>query len=151
MADFSDISNWRQEFYEFNERDDEETKEFYNKFNGTVEPLIPVSQVLEFMEVLFQHDELREAVEKRWEWNKVLIAHGNELPDMSDCPDDAFQTLEDFFYYFCWKSNYDAVAAAFETAGIHTLYRILDGEYSNIKSPEVRSHILSKYRNFVSE
>jgi len=151
MADFSDISNWRQEFYEFNERDDEETKEFYNKFNGTVEPLVPVSQVLEFMEVLFQHDELREAVKKDWQWSKVLEAHGNELPDMSNCPEDAFQTLHDFFYYFCWKTGYEPVDAAFTSGGIHTLYRILDGDLSEIHSAETRDHILRKYRNFISE
>ncbi|KZL11703.1 hypothetical protein [Pseudovibrio sp. Ad26] len=149
MADFSDISNWRQEFYEFNERDDEETKEFYDKLLTVIPPMIPVSQVLEFMEVLFQHDELREAVKKGCEWDKVLIAHGNELPDMSNCPYEATQTRHDFFHYFCWKSEYEPVSEAFLGAGVQTLCQVLEGKLLNVQAPETRDFLLKEYSNFI--
>ncbi|MES0880521.1 hypothetical protein [Roseibium sp. SCP14] len=148
MASLEDITGWRDEFNDLEERWDDEWVAYVDQFVNKLEPLIPVSQVLHFIKVLLENEETLATMTEIAKWEKLMDASGpfeDDAPEMELYPTDSVVMINDFWLWFCWKAGYPPVSSAFRLAGIDTASDIIRGDLSGVQSSETKAFLLDRY------
>jgi hypothetical protein len=148
MADFEEITGWREEFNDLEERWDDEWVAYWDQFMNKLEPKIPVSQVLHYIRVLLENEETLVAMTELARWHVLMDASGpfeDDAPEMELYPTDSVVTINEFWQWFCWKAGYPPVFSAFRLAGTDTASDIIRGDLPGPQSPETRAFLLKEY------
>ena len=107
MADFEDITGWREELEAFEES--EEGKTYFRQHLNDQETDLPFDVVLELAGLMLKHKELRDAVTQRAEFRAFLKTR----PDLTNDDDEfweknpleASETLEEFMAWYGAKTR----------------------------------------------
>ncbi|MET1411679.1 hypothetical protein ABVF61_05395 [Roseibium sp. HPY-6] len=107
MADFEDITGWREELEAFEES--EEGKAYFWQHLNDSEIRLPFDVILELAGLMLKHDDIRDAVRRRMEFRAFLETR----PDLTENDDeyweknplDASYTLEEFIAWFGSKTR----------------------------------------------
>lgn len=107
MADFDDITGWREELEVFEES--EERKAYFRQHLNDSERRLPFDVVLDLAELMLKHEELRDAVRQRAEFRAFIQTR----PDLTNDDDefweknplDASETLEQFMTWYASKTR----------------------------------------------
>jgi len=147
MADLKDISGWREEYEDFVESDSEERKAFDARNENSIGLISPVSEVLEFAELVLAHEETRIACRAMVDWEKRLSTEFGgflyyEDPRLEESPREAYSSMADFVEWFCWKKGYALNSSAFLNGGISVAGKVLDGEIASVRHPEAIRSLL---------
>jgi len=154
MADLKDISGWREEYEDFVESGSEESEAFDARNDYAIGLISPVSEVLEFAELVLAHEETRLACRAMVDWEKRLstefggiLVYGD--PRLEEAPREAISSMFDFVEWFCWKTGYVVNHSAFLIGSIGVAGKILDGEIASVRHPEAIRALLDNYSNWV--
>ncbi|WP_281927331.1 hypothetical protein [Roseibium album] len=107
MADFEDITGWREELEAFEES--EEGKAYFRQHLYDSERRLPFDVILELAGLMLKHEELRDAVRQRAEFRAFLKTR----PDLTNEDDefweknplDASEKLEEFMAWYGSKTR----------------------------------------------
>ncbi|WP_281927327.1 hypothetical protein [Roseibium album] len=107
MADFEDITGWREELEVFEES--EEGKAYFRQHLNDRETDLPFDVVLELADLMLKHKELRDAVRQRAEFRAFLKTR----PDLTNDDDEfwkknpleASETLAEFMAWYGSKTR----------------------------------------------
>ncbi|WP_298986390.1 hypothetical protein [uncultured Roseibium sp.] len=150
MADFDDISGWREELETFEAT--EEGRAFFSKY-GMGAPRLTFEQEVRFAEELFQHDEIRAALEKSAKWVKFLDDNpdfGQEDEHFWDlCPVEDNKTVSAFKHWYAMKLN---IAPGWSTfgAGESLAAEVANGDLPSLHSPEAEQFVREEFSRFVT-
>ncbi len=109
MADFNDITGWREEWEAWRLTD--EGKAYLDKYGlgqGIVSPKIPYETIVQIAEQMLKHEEIRKAVVKHGWWQefqKDYPTMSPEHPEWHRNPLDAHRTLTNFVEWFGMKTG----------------------------------------------
>jgi len=148
MAVVTDISGWQDEYLELETRWDEQWVAFLDRWTNKIRPKIPVSQVLDFMECLLEHEETRDVVEQLAVWDELNDAKGpfdEGDPELEKYPRDSVIYMNEFWLWYCWKAGYEPVYGAFRLAGSYAAELITLGRLPGVYFPETTNFLLKRY------
>jgi|GEM_PF-1918953 len=148
MAVVTDISGWQDEYLELETRWDEQWVAFLGKWTNKIEPMIPVSQVLDFMECLLEHEETRAVVEQLAIWDELNDAKGpfdEGDPELEKYPRDSVIYMNEFWLWYCWKAGYERVYGAFRLAGSYAAELVTLGRLPEARSQATRDYLLKEF------
>lgn len=145
MADFDDITGWREELEAFEAT--EEGRAFFSKY-GMGAPKLTFEQVVRYAEELFRHEEIHEALKESAKWVKFLDDNpdfGREDENFSVwCPWDAIETKNSFTRWYAMKLN---IAPGWSTfsAGNRLAIDVANGELPSLRSPEAEQFVREEF------
>ena len=148
MADLNDINGWWEEFENLEDQWDEQWAAFRNRFVNKLNPKIPVSQVLDFMECLLEHEETRDVVEQLAIWDELNDAKGpfdEGDPELEKYPRDSVIYMNEFWLWYCWKAGYEPVYGAFRLAGSYAAELVTLGRLPEARSQATRDYLLKEF------
>jgi hypothetical protein len=148
MADFDDITGWREELNELEERHDDEWVAYVNWFMNSDWPLAPASQVLHCVDVMLNNDDTHKAVTQIAAWRDLMDAKGpfeDDDPEMEQYPESAVELTNKFWRWFCWKAGYKPVGFAFRSAALTMACLIVQGQLPGTQAQETRDQLLEQY------
>ncbi|MFC6657281.1 hypothetical protein ACFQEX_18335 [Roseibium salinum] len=113
MADFEDITGWREELAAFEATD--EGRAFFNKYSSWDRtkgraPKLPYETVIQFAELYFRHPEILEAMKKSEAWLDYLNANpdfGRDDEGFHElCPWEENETVLYFEHWYAMKPRF---------------------------------------------
>jgi hypothetical protein len=150
MADFDDITGWREELEAFEAT--EEGLRFFERY-GMGAPKLTFEQEVRFAEELFRHEEIHEALKISAKWVKFLDDNpdfGREDENFSAwCPWDAIATKNTFTRWYAMKLN---IAPGWSTfsAGESLAAEVANGDLPSLRSPEAEQFVREEFSRFVT-
>lgn len=147
MTVFKDITGWRDELEEF--RNGPAYKKMYPTMirDPKDDPLVPLSVILDFVETLLAHEELREGLlaPDRWRKNNppTVIGRNTYFPDPENdptFPHAASNLVNDFKSWFMLKTGYGPRWGPYFT-GLDLAVLILNGEIPGARSTEADAYL----------
>ncbi|MES0811302.1 hypothetical protein ABLO27_17585 [Roseibium sp. SCPC15] len=150
MANFDDITGWREELEAFEAT--EEGRNFFGKYGWRNATTLTFEQEVRFAEELFRHDEIHEALKKSAKWVKFL----DENPDFGRddenfsilCPWEANKTTAAFERWYAMKTGIPYGPSTF-TAGFGLAVDVANGDLASLHSPETKAHAKAEYGSFL--
>lgn len=134
MADFEDITGWREELAAF-KKSDEGYKFFYER--PMSDNKMRLSEIYELAELYFKFDCLHEALKKKAHWEEYTLDELDDMPGLYHenherlRPAEAMDTCIDFRDWYAMKKNIRAdqmiidialtITAAYELGQIDTI------------------------------
>ncbi|WP_269580836.1 hypothetical protein [Roseibium sp. Sym1] len=151
MADFEDISGWREELAAFERT--EEGKAYFGEYGAKPSPKLPFETVLHVGELMQRHEELHQAVTRIVAWEKFLDEHP-ELDQEADAfwdnnPTDATDTLFKFVFWYGMKTRvpFDSAKLLY---GEWLLKYVETGQLPSLRSEQTRDFAKSKLSKLIS-
>ncbi|MES0811303.1 hypothetical protein ABLO27_17590 [Roseibium sp. SCPC15] len=151
MADFDDITGWREELEAFEAT--EEGRAFFGKHGKAKATKLTFEQEVRYAEELFRHEEIHEALKKSAKWVKFLDDNpdfGREDENFSAwCPWDAIATKNTFTRWYAMKLN---IAPGWSTfsAGNRLAIDVANGDLPSLRSPEAEQYVREEFSRFVT-
>ncbi|QFT30962.1 hypothetical protein FIV00_10780 [Labrenzia sp. THAF82] len=146
MADFDDITGWREELEAFKATD--EGRVFFGKFGWGNATRLTFEQEVRFAEELFRHDEIREALKKSAKWVKFLDDNpefGQEDERFWDlCPVEDNKTVSAFKRWYAMKQNIALGPSTF-SAGKRLAIDLANGDLPSLRSPEAEQFVREEF------
>ncbi len=150
MADFDDITGWREELAAFEKT--EEGRAFFDKYSSWDRtkpraPKLPYETILHFAELFLRHPEVLEALKKSGAWRDYLTANpdfGRDDEGFDElCPWADNETVYDFERWYAMKTQipYDGNL----DPGRRLAYRVATGELPSLAAPETRAYAEKEY------
>ena len=141
MADFEDITGWREELGDYFEEFGQEGIDYlYRNSIEIMEQEVSLTQVQDYAALLMKHKETRDALLVVAEWKKVKLAHGGIVkeddPAYEDSPKQTYQLLSDFFEWYCMKTDFPVRKHQVNWWGENLAIGVLTGEFTSTKSEE---------------
>ncbi|WP_029060944.1 hypothetical protein [Labrenzia sp. DG1229] len=145
MADFEDITGWREELEAFEKT--EEGRTFFRDSWGNAIKLA-FAQEVRFAEELFRHEEILEALKKSAKWVKYL----DDNPDFGQddegfwdlCPVEDNRKVEAFKRWYAMKRNFDLGPSTF-SAGKRLAIDVVNGDLPSLRSPEAEKFVKEEF------
>ncbi|TYC64806.1 hypothetical protein FMN63_20320 [Stappia sp. BW2] len=139
MADFEDLTGWREELQAYYGEGGQEAVDYIYRHDPEVFLVSTrLSQVQHFAELLLKDPELRDATAQQMEWLKVVDANGGAVgrgdPDWDNRPLEAHILMGDFYEWYCLKSGYPHEARHLYSFGMFTACDVLAGKYESVRS-----------------
>jgi hypothetical protein len=139
MADFKDMTGWRDELQAWHKTDDYKRRPKVRIANPVV---VPVSRIKEFIELEMKNPECaaaHEAIRKWHDENPGKIPFEDEV----NYPKYASAILSDFRSWYLWKVGIPNDGISF-TVALGALSKVRDGSISSVHSPEFLSYLKSR-------
>ncbi|QFT30977.1 hypothetical protein K1718_09615 [Roseibium porphyridii] len=152
MADFDDITGWRDELKAFRQSD--EGKAYFEEYeigSGKIAPKMPFENALELAGLMLRHQEIYQALLKGIEWNRILEERPNffhDHPDYWDLnPVESHETRNDFMDWYAFKSGLPYDDGALHMAEI--LAKMVERkELPALRSPQAEAYARSDFEIF---
>lgn len=150
MANFDDITGWREELEAFEKT--EEGRTFFEKY-GMGAPKLTFEQEVRYAEELFRHEEIHEALKMSAKWVKFLDDNpdfGREDENFSVwCPWDAIETKNTFTRWYAMKLN---IAPGWTTfsAGGRLAIDVANGNLPSLRSREAEQLVRKEFSRYVA-
>ncbi|MCV0425174.1 MAG: hypothetical protein K5905_06860 [Roseibium sp.] len=150
MADFDDITGWREELTAF--KATEEGRKFFET-NRMSAPKLTFEQEVRYAEELFRHEEILEALKISAKWVKYL----DENPDFGQederfwewCPVEDNKTVSAFRRWYAMKLNIALGISTF-SAGNRLAIDVVNGDLPSLRSPEAERFVKEEFSRFVT-
>ncbi|MET1411678.1 hypothetical protein ABVF61_05390 [Roseibium sp. HPY-6] len=142
MADFEDITGWREELRDhFEEFGQEGIDYLYRNSIEIIEQEVSISQVQDYADLLMKHKETRDALLVFAEWQKVKLAHPGGIvepgdPAYKDRPKEIIYLLADFYEWYCMKTDFPCLKNRVSRWGKKLAIGVLQGEIASTRSKE---------------
>jgi hypothetical protein len=151
MADFEEITGWREELEAFEAT--EEGRNFFDEYGWENATELTLEQEVRFAEELFRHKEVHEALKKSAKWVKFLDDNsdfGREDENFSVwCPWDAIETKNTFTRWYAMKLNIALGPSTF-SAGKRLAIDVVNGDLPALRSPEAEQFVREEFSRFVT-
>ncbi|MES0811300.1 hypothetical protein ABLO27_17575 [Roseibium sp. SCPC15] len=146
MADFDDITGWREELEAFEAT--EEGQMFFGEYGWGEATELTFEQEVRFAEELFQHDEIHEALRKSAKFVKFL----DDNPDFGRedegfwelCPVEDNLKVDAFRRWYAMKLNVALGASTF-SAGKRLAIDVVNGDLPSLRSPEAEQFVREEF------
>ncbi|MCV0425948.1 MAG: hypothetical protein K5905_10775 [Roseibium sp.] len=150
MADFDDITGWREELEAFEAT--EEGRKFFEK-HGMGAPKLTFEQEVRYAEELFRHEEILEALKISAKWVKYL----DDNPDFGQederfwewCPVEDNLTVDAFQKWYAMKLDITLGWSTF-SAGDRLAIDVVNGDLPSLRSPEAEQLVREEFSRFVT-
>lgn len=136
MADFEDMTGWREELDAWHKSEDYKNRP--TAFSSPFPP-VPVSKILKYIELVLRNPDCQKAHAAIDAWNSANPGKFS-WEDDENFPHHATATLGAFEGWYLWKANIDAGGAAL-TSAAGVFRKIRNGEFPAVYAPEVRAYL----------
>jgi hypothetical protein len=151
MADFDDITGWREELETFEAT--EEGKAYFGLFGPVGGPNVPFENVVQLAGLILRHEELYHALKKKVAWSDYTDTHPDLEHDDDEFwnlnPVDAHKTIGRFERWYGMKTMLP-VNYRYFIVGVWLAFDIETGKLSSLLSSETAAHVRQQYSDFVS-
>lgn len=136
MANFNDIIGWEEELEEL--RQTEDYRRRWKVRGDAPKPPVPLSNALEFVELILKNDDLLEGarVLRKWAEDHSEASPG-DYPDTY--PWETLRWLRDFEFWYCLKSGCGPNDFAFRIIKPF-VFRVLEKHVPALRSPETTDY-----------
>ncbi|MCV0425175.1 MAG: hypothetical protein K5905_06865 [Roseibium sp.] len=146
MADFDDITGWREELAAFEAT--EEGRTFFGEYGWENATKLTFEQEVRFAEELFRHEEILESLKKSAKWVKYLDDNpdfGREDEHFWDlCPVEDNKTFGAFRRWYAMKLNI-ALDLSTLRAGKRLAIDVVNGDLPSLRSPEAEQFVRDEF------
>ncbi|MCV0425172.1 MAG: hypothetical protein K5905_06850 [Roseibium sp.] len=151
MADFDDITGWREELEAFEAT--EEGRTFFGEYGWGTATKLTFEQEVRFAEELFRHEEILEAFKKSAKFVKFLDDNpdfGREDEGFWDlCPVEDNLKVDAFRRWYAMKLNIALGPSTF-SAGKRLAIDVVNGDLPSLRSPEAEQFVREEFSRFVT-
>ncbi|WFE91596.1 hypothetical protein K1718_09620 [Roseibium porphyridii] len=153
MADFDDITGWRDELKAFRQSD--EGKAYFEEYaigSGKIAPKMPFENALELAGLMLRHQEIYQALLKGIEWGRLLESRPNFFPDNPDYwdlnPLESHETRNDFMDWYAFKAEVPYSLGALNSAEF--LAELVESkELPGLRSSETEAYVRENLATFL--
>ncbi|MCV0425173.1 MAG: hypothetical protein K5905_06855 [Roseibium sp.] len=146
MADFDDITGWREELEAF--KATEEGRFFFGEYGWGNTTKLTFEQEVRYAEELFRHEEIYEALKKSAKFVKYLDDNpefGREDERFWDlCPVEDNKTISAFQRWYAMKLNI-ALGPSTLSAGESLAVEVVNGDLPSLRSPEAEQFVREEF------
>jgi hypothetical protein len=146
MADFDDITGWREELEAF--KATEEGRTFFGKYGWGKATNLTFEQEVRYAEELFRHEEIHEALKKSAKFVKYLDVNpdfGQDDEHFWDwCPVEDNKKVDAFRSWYAMKLNIALGPSTF-SAGNKLAIDVVNGDLPSLRSPEAEQFVRDEF------